>query len=317
MGPTESRNLFPLTFAFVLIAAGVSAAQPPQATADTCLHRAIPLSVWYNPPHTPVALGQMQVLVNRSPVSPVSTTVHTAPVRVLLLIDTSGSMGRVGADSLSDAARLTASFAMDSVPLNATVAMGKFADRLQLSQWQDRESVRQQVLSLKYQPPKGRTALYSALEEALSLFAENRFADSVYLVTDGGENRSTIKSQRLVNDLLARGIRVFVFLVVAGEYKSPEEIEGPRNLEDLANLTGGLLYRPPLSKEWLSSSGVSTAITQFRQQVSSPYRVDFLLPSPFTKPAKLKLETSLDPKHFTLAYPRRIEPCSADLPHQP
>jgi hypothetical protein len=48
--------------------------------------------------------------------------------------------------------------------------------------------------------------------------------------------------------------------------------------------------------------------------VASPYRVDFQLTSPLNKEAKLKLEAPIDPKLYTFAYPRRMEPCTTAPP---
>ena len=50
--------------------------------------------------------------------------------------------------------------------------------------------------------------------------------------------------------------------------------------------------------------------SKIQPTAASPYKVDFQLAAPINKSAKLKLETSLDPKHFTLAYPRRLELCT-------
>lgn len=52
--------------------------------------------------------------------------------------------------------------------------------------------------------------------------------------------------------------------------------------------------------------------SKIQPTAASSYKVDFQLAAPINKSAKLKLETSLDPKHFTLAYPRRLELCTTN-----
>ncbi|HEX8798515.1 MAG TPA: hypothetical protein VF772_07880 [Terriglobales bacterium] len=108
--------------------------------------------------------------------------------------------------------------------------VGTFAQDFELSQWQDRNNASKQVLSLKQQFPKGRTALYSAWGRATSILGNAQFADSVFLVADGGDNFRSGKPQRVVESLGARGVRVFVFLVDSGVYKTPEEGEAPENV---------------------------------------------------------------------------------------
>jgi hypothetical protein len=255
--------------------------------------------------------------VNGTQVSSVSASQFDGPIRVLLLIDTSASMKQKVGDSLGIAVP-TAALAMDSVPLNAAVAVGRFAERLQLSQWQDRDSAREQVLSLKYQPPKGTTALYSAVNEATSMFRGLRVGDTIYLITDGGENHSAVSSRQLVEDLVRRGIRVFVFLVRPAEgFKTPEERNGAQDMEDLANLTGGALLDLPWSQEFITTGAAAVVARQLREEVGSPYQIDFQLGASINKPSKLKLESGIDPKHYTLAYPRRLEPCVAGTQNQP
>lgn len=281
---------------------------------DGCLQRSIPLTVIPRFQQPLTELKPLEVFINGNQASVVSSMPYGGPTRVLLLIDSSGSMAPLTGTSVWGMTLPTAAFAMDVVPLNAAVAVGRFAERLQISQWQDRDSAREQVLSLKYQSPKGTTALYSAVSEAASMFRRAQFGDSIYLVTDGGENHSAMSLHRLIENLVARGIRVFVFLVVPKEpAKSQEELNAPHDMEDLANQTGGTVFRLPWSKEWLSSGGASVAAKQIRNAVASPYQIDFQLAAPINKAAKLKLEVQADPKLFTVAYPRRLEPCIAAL----
>jgi hypothetical protein len=123
-------------------------------------------------------------------------------------------------------------------------------------------------MSLTYQPPKGKTGLYSAVEEAMRALGDAEFGDTIYLVTDEGENLSAISQRRLVQDLITDGIRTFVFLVNTSDTKTPEEREGPRTWRNFAGQTGA---------------------NQVRQT---------------------QTQTSLAPKHFAVAYPYGLEPCT-------
>jgi len=44
----------------------------------------------------------------------------------------------------------------------------------------------------KYHPPRGKTALHSAVEEAMRALGDAEFSDTIYVVTDGGENLNAI-----------------------------------------------------------------------------------------------------------------------------
>jgi hypothetical protein len=220
-------------------------------------------------------------------------------------------MGKKGEDSLAGISRLMAAYAVDAIPVSASVAVGRFAERLVISPWSSREAASQQILALKYQPPKGATALFSALDDAIQQFANYQFGDTVFLVTDGGENHSKIEKHRLLQDLTLRGIRVFVFLVLVHEPKSADEFNDIHEMEYLAQQTGGLFFRLPWTQEWVKSGEAAAVVKNIRFAAGSPYRVEIPLKTPLTKPAKLKLETSLDPKRYTVAYPRRLGPCTA------
>ena len=205
---------------------------------------------------------------------------------------------------------------MDAVPSGSAVAIGTFAKQLQVSEWGDRELARTQILHLKDQNPKGYTALYSSVGAAAEHFVGPQFADVIYLVTDGGDTSSRASVGRLAGDLLKRGVRVFVFLVGPFEEpKTPEERQGPQDMEELAMQTGGLLIQIPWSKDWVSSGEAAVEAKRIQRAASSPYQLAIQLPSPLTKPAKLKIETALDPKRYTVAYPHRLEPCLS--PPQP
>jgi hypothetical protein len=278
------------------------------------LHRSIALTILAGERQILPEIRQVQVFLNGTQISAPFPTPYNGPVRVLLLIDTSGSMQSSPQGEKWGPGFATAAFAVDSIPMKSAVMVGTFAQDLQLSQWQDRTSASKQLLTMKQQFPKGRTALYSALDKVASLLGNAESLDSVFLVTDGGDNFRTVKPQQVVASLAARGIRVFVFLVDPGVYKTPEEREAPENMEDLARDTGGIVFRLPWSKEWIAGGGAAGMAKQVQHATASPYLVDLQLAAPISKSAKLKLEISLDPKLYTLAYPHRLEPCAATSP---
>jgi hypothetical protein len=149
--------------------------------------------------------------------------------------------------------------------------------------------------------------LYSAVEEAMRALGDAEFGDTIYVVTDGGENLSAISQRRLVQNLITDGIRTFVFLVNTSDFKTPEECEGSQNMEELAGQTG---VSPPLAEEWVSD--VSLRLWRSKSSVQRPRLMRSIfssmrrLPSPPNSNSRHRI----DPKHFTLAYPHRLEPCT-------
>ena len=91
----------------------------------------------------------------------------------------------------------------------AALAMGKPGERSGTS-----------VVATEPSSPR-HNALYSSLDEAIATLGDAQLGDTIYLVTDGGENHSTINKHRILTNLISRGIRVFVFLVLPSEpYKT-------------------------------------------------------------------------------------------------
>jgi len=247
------------------------------SSSDASLHRSIPLTVLPQGQSHPPEVRQVQVFVNGTLIPAPSPALYSGPLRVLLLIDTSGSMQSSPQTEKWDPGFATAAFAVDSIPAKAPVMVGRFAQDFELSQWQDSSGANKQVFSLKQPFPKGRTALYSALDKATSILGNAQFADTVFFVTDGGDNFRTGKPQQVVESLAGRGVRVFVFLVDSGVYKTPEEREAPENMEELRRQTGGVVFRLPWSKEWISSGAAAVLAKQIQGAAASPYEVDFQL----------------------------------------
>lgn len=187
--------------------------------------------------------------------------------------------------------------------------VGTFAQDLQLSQWQDRSNASKQVLSLKQQFPKGRTALYSAWGgQRRSLGMPNLpipyFSLPMVTTISGQGNRS--KSSNLWPLVAFASLFSWWILASTRHRKSARRQRAWRNLRDKR----GVVLRLPWSKEWISS-GAALA-KQIQRAAASPYEVDFQLATPMNKSAKLKLETSFGCKRFTFSYPHRLEPYMAE-----
>ena len=204
---------------------------------------------------------------------------------------------------------LAAVFAAEAAPRDSLVSLGTFADEGKVWTFQSPKKVSEEVLALASQSPKGRTALYLAISRALTQFNAPQFGDTIFLVTDGGDNRSGELRNKVQKELVARGVRVFVFFVTH-RFTTPEEREAPADMADLARSTGGGLIQAPWSKKWIAGAEGSHFAEEIRNQVRWPYRLEFQVEHPLDKTAKLKISVPPENKSLELAYPRHVEPCT-------
>jgi hypothetical protein len=204
---------------------------------------------------------------------------------------------------------LAAVFAAEATPQDSLVSLGTFADEGKVWSFQSRKKVSEEVLALASQSPKGRTALYLAISKALSQFNAPQFGDTIFLVTDGVDNLSGELRNKVQKELVARGVRVFVFLVTH-RFMTPEEREVPVDISDLARSTGGALIQAPWSEKWIAGTEAAHFAEEIKNQVRWPYRLEFQLEHPLDKTAKLKISGRAENKSLELAYPRHVEPCT-------
>lgn len=306
------------TILAAVLSLGAQQSSPTSANSaspsDRCSQQIIPLT-----PTAPAPAWDSHSLVltvggKQVPIEAVSVTPH--PPRVLLLVDASGSMGpEPGGSSPNWGVGLrAAAFALDVVPPESPVSLGSFNEKDNFGKFETRPEVQKELMALSYQKPNHRTAIYEALLKAAAQFEPAQFGDTIFLVTDGGDNRSGELQKKARLELIARGIRVFVFLVVK-TYKTPEEREGPGDMFDLAKATGGTLVQAPWSKPWIESEEAKTLLQQVRTMARWPYRLQFQLDRPLEKSAKLKISSARADRSLEFGYPREVLPCSA-APHR-
>lgn len=178
------------------------------------------------------------------------------------------------------------------------------------------------ALAIRVPKNSRRTALYDAVEFAVGMFGHPRPGDAICIISDGGNNASKISRQQAERILLANRVRLFAVVLPESRPsrdRTPEEEEGPINLDKLAENSGGFRYvlRGSTPFEFrLSPSHWSESVfhvpQEFDQVIMQGYNLEIALPSAFRKPERWKLEV-VDPKgkvdhqHF-VAYPS-LSPC--------
>lgn len=286
------------------------ASSNPGPPPNDCSQRTIPLTVVRSDSSTldwhsfNLTVGGRQVPIDSSQAAPQSP-------RVLVLLDTSGSMSASGSPEKWGVGLRAAAFAVDSTPLESSVSLGTFDEHDKFGKFESRQEAGNELVALAQQEkPKHQTALYGALKDAAVQFQPTQFGDTIFLVTDGGDNHSGELQKKAQQELIARGIRVFVFLVFDKDFKTAEEREAPELMTELAKATGGKVFEEPWSKDWVKSDEAKQLMHQIRTMTRWAQVLQFKLAEPLQKPAKLKISPS-DPHALELAYPRQVLPCFA------
>ncbi|HST08861.1 MAG TPA: VWA domain-containing protein [Terriglobales bacterium] len=168
-------------------------------------------------------------------------TPRRQPVRALLLIDLSGSMRTPG--KLKVVSELARGF-VDASPANSPFSLLTFGNPLddQLGFPASKEVILQKLQAIKREPPGtkgGYTALFDAMTKAIEMFGSAQPGDVVFLVSDGGDNRSRTRMRDVKRLLLERGIRLFCLVPFEGSLKDEEARMDPDSLDNVAQETGG------------------------------------------------------------------------------
>jgi hypothetical protein len=314
----RARRLNLLIFA-VLIKAG-----PLQAQHDPCLRRVIPVSVSDKQGMIIPGLSasNFQANVKGKPVKMLSVDRDDRPVRVMIVLDRSGSMLR---DELTWNGYLAAAMSLVShMPPRSVVGLTAFGDEIlgSVPLTADAAGLREEISGLSSVPKilkkrGGGTALWDALVAAASSFDHPQPGDSLYALTDGDDDASRISRESAQRTLANKGIRLFAFSIRTSEDRG--ERRAIKNLQEMSRSTGGdvvLVSRRLTARSALltDKSGNTTDEAgwlefQFRQ-IYNFYRVEIELPLPMEKAEvwSLKLIGS-NKQGIELMYPPDMPAC--------
>jgi hypothetical protein len=236
------------------------------------------------------------------------------PRRIVLMVDTSGSMKASPQKRGWGVALPAAAYAVDVVPASASVALVTFSDKLQResSDFENPKVVGTRVLDLKGREPQRTTRLFDSIHQVLTDFTELHSGDAIYVVTDGGDNKSLISRGKLKQELIVRGIRVFLFLVLRpNEPQTIEEIDAASEMQDLADFTGGDIV--PISAAAIAGADraqLDKLAPHIVSEVESVYRMELGISAP-AKTARVKVSFAdrRRAKNGHIAYSHEIAPC--------
>jgi hypothetical protein len=173
---------------------------------------------------------------------------------------------------------------------------------------------------------EGQTALWSAVGEAAKMFGTPSLGDTIYVISDGGDNRSSTRMRGVLEALTGSGIRLFAAVLGGpiGIRRTTEELDGPGLIMEAARTTGGaLLFNPETPGGYYSALDMvrkSGKPTQFAEdlnrqvgQLINYYRLEISVLEPTHKPQSWRLRIVGDgqspTKRLQLIYPTLLMPC--------
>jgi hypothetical protein len=307
---------------------GIIAVAEACAAQSDCLKRTIPVGAYTKdgslaPNLSPANLaGTYQ----KRPVAVRSVQVPEKLPRIILLIDTSGSMRR-----WSDVTIDAAEGMLFKLPPEIEVGLVFFAQTtipVQLPTT-DRKAAMAQLEALRknIKSWRGKTAFRAALNDSIKMFGSPAAGDAIYVVSDADDNASRATERQVREGIANAEVRVYALKVVPKDlrsYRSPQEIASSDDLEYIVEVSGGtIIYKtfpgpdPPHELPLLDKRGNPTQLArdlerQLRQFLNF-YRVEIELPETVDKPRDWKLDlTGIDRSQqqiLTLTYPTLLTPC--------
>ncbi|HEV2352289.1 MAG TPA: VWA domain-containing protein [Terriglobia bacterium] len=306
------------------------------AQEDPCLNRTIEVNVITDDFRLVKGLdsSHFEGKFHGKPIDITSAEYDTGSRRVVILLDSSGSMG-VPDDHWRPGVTMAADI-VSSAPPQTSFALLRFNDTTtkQADFTDQRMTLTSRLNDIWHwngSDFKGKTAIMDAILDGIATLGQLHVGDTIFLITDGGDNKSKISDKVFMRTLLASGVRIFVFYL-ASDFKSrgrtPEEAVGPETLRSIVEFTGGdLSVFPPsrglfpsltsdfeLEMEAENPKLIPMVAQLFVHEFSEIYLLRIKFTEPVDKPGKLDLQVVYhDGKknhHLRVIYPHRLAPCS-------
>jgi len=261
------------------------------------------------------------------PVQILSVTPDKRHRRIVIVVDASRSMGgergmwTLVTDLAADTFRLA--------PPNCSFALLVFSDTIK--EWvgfnQSTTILAKKLATLQMEPNRavGKTALYDALTAALVELSPPHQGDTMYVITDGGDNASKTGRSELETALVTSGVRLFAFMPLTHfdllRSRALQEATGPSAMLDLAQVTGGNVFSHTSPTTWFIPSEkerrqqMRFALGRLYNQMGRQDRLEIRLAAPVDKPRGWKLEivdeNGKPNRELEVLYPRKLMPCSS------
>jgi hypothetical protein len=227
----------------VVLVLGCLCVKPAHAQGENCQHRTIPVTVESKggAPAPDLSSADLQGTYRNKPVHVKLLALEQRLPRMILLLDTSGSMQQTLNQSLDVAEDL-----LSKIPPTAEVGLAFFARDFQpiALPTTDREKLKSQLEALRKDSSsfRGKTALWTSVLQSVKMLGNPQVGDVIYVVSDGGDNASKSKEANVTLTLARAGVRLFAVEFHTGEpmvRPAPEEATGQVGMQQIIEDTGG------------------------------------------------------------------------------
>jgi Mg-chelatase subunit ChlD len=263
-----------------------------------------------------------------------SATYSKRPRRVVVLLDVSGSMSshEPGRIQKWEVARAAAWEFFAALPLGSKAGLTTFSEKaeIQTTLSSDLRPIQIWLNGETARHPEsfyGRTALYAAVQSAVSQLQPTEPGDAIYVITDGGENASRMSESKLEGTLGLSGVRLFVLIVPRGAFVGEEERIGLAELLEISKRSGGFVevlgpsINAPLSDRLaFYDDHMKERITHHSQQFSLEIEAFYLLTLQFPENPEKNQHLDINVvdargssrKDLSVAYPRKLSACGIE-----
>ena len=165
--------------------------------------------------------------------------------------------------------------------------------------------------------------MLSAIKDGMEAFGDPEDGDSLYIISDGEDNASSLDWHKLTEQMVERGIRVFAMRI---QWRL-DSVDIENNLQDIVASTGGssiVLFLDPQRYEERaydeplrdSADRPTRRALQIALQVRlimefSKMRIQLSEPSPKARNWELRFSDPKASRDLILIYPHTLPPCPA------
>jgi hypothetical protein len=319
-----------LALLFFSLASFCLAQQTPRK--EPCTPAPILVSVvdLHGRPQDSLDTSNFEVKVDRKIVELQSATYKVQPSRMVVVLDTSGSMS--GSPSRHEKWEITRAAVQEalSVPAPAVpIALIAFSNgvyktfpfnqsRSTMLSWLDGIDPKQRS------GLHGKTALRDAIAAANRLLDPHQEGDAIYAITDGGENESTTTNKELESQLLRNHVRLYTFLL---RERISVDLEEGQTFVDMVTNTGGALFgetasdsywwenQPQYSFDEKIKNRIAGQAAMLVARTAAFYRIDLLHPEAPKEGSNLSVDVvgrnGKKRADLLVAYPKKFFACSS------
>jgi len=313
-----AATLFGLSFA---------AAPAVHGQSGHCLDRTFIANVFdHGAVPTGLTKDNFQIAYHGQSLTPLHISYSEGPRRVMVLLDVSGSMSTLGNTAKWKIARLAAWDLVAALLPGSKVGLITFSttsetqaplstNHAPITDWINRgENRRLDML-------KGRTALYDAIQSALTQLRPTEPGDAIYVITDGGENASKTGRSKVQTALRESGVRLFTLILPPGSTYTAVELTGSENLSSLSNDSGGFVETLGIEPtvrvvdERLKQQ-LRVHSLQLSLQIAAFYSLSVELPDNPQKPKHWEItiaDSGKRKKSVWVGYPHEVPSCQMHL----